>query len=85
MSRPDQDQSIAIDAASSGMQAFWGMFGGWGTEVSQKAGWLKPQWQEAVNCCLGTAALALKWVRELPRAFTSQAGKEDSHKENKEY
>lgn len=37
MSCPAQDQSIAIDAASSKMQTFWGMFGGWGAEVSQSA------------------------------------------------
>lgn len=55
-----QDQSISIDAASSRMQTFWDTFGVWGAEVSQKASWLKPQWQEAVNCCLCTATLALK-------------------------
>lgn len=48
------------------MQTFWGIFWGWGTEVSQKVGWVEPQWQGAVNC-LGTAALALEWVREQPR------------------
>lgn len=83
MSCPAQDQSIAIDAASSRMQTFWGMFGGWGAEMSQVS-WVKPQWQEAVNCCLCAAALALKWVREQLRAFTSQAGREESHK-NKGY
>lgn len=85
MSRPAQDQNIAIDAASSRMQTFWGMFGGWGTEVSQRASWMKPQWQEAVNCCLSAAALALKCVREQPRAFISQAGREESHNKNKGY
>lgn len=85
MSCPAQDQSIAIDAASSRMQTFWGIFGGWGAEVSQKASWVKPQWQEAVTCCLCAAALALKWVREQPRAFTSQAGREESHNKNKGY
>lgn len=50
------------------------MFGGWGTEVSQKAGRVEPQWQEAVNCCLGTAALALKWVREQPRHSPHRLG-----------
>lgn len=50
------------------------MFGGWGTEVSQKAGRVEPQWQEAVNCCLGTAALVLKWVREQPRHLPHRPG-----------
>lgn len=75
MSCPVQDQSIAIDAASSRMQTFWGVFGGWGTEVSQKASWVK-QWQEGVNCCLCAAALALQWIR----AFTSQVGRRTTTK-----
>lgn len=79
MSCPAQDQSIAIDAASSRMQTFWGVFGGWGIEVSQKASWVK-QWKEGVNCSLCAAALALKWIREQPGAFTSQVGRRTTTK-----
>lgn len=61
------------------------MFGGWGTEMSEKVSWVKPKWQEALNCCLCTAALALKWVREQQKTFTSQAEREESHNKNKGY